>query len=130
MTSLRYGANNNNGGGPTTTYRPIISLDEFFDTTVETLARSQSNIPDHTLDQSPCRPIIGVKHYTNSEGFVTTIYRCKLWHIRDYGPAAKGAGGDRRPIMTDSIYLNLVEDHCRNYKPELHKEAILNELSK
>jgi hypothetical protein len=109
---------------------PIISVDEFFDTAIETLAQSQSNIPDHTLEQSPCRSIIGTKHYTNQFGIVTIIYYCKLTHIYDFGPAAKGGGGRNR-IKTDSIYLNLVEDHCRNYKPELHKQSIIsNEIKK
>jgi hypothetical protein len=80
---------------------PIVSVDVFFDPSI-----AYQLLPPHTVEQSPCYPIIIVK----DDG---VIYYCKLHEQEDgYG------------------YTNLdaVERHCKTEDPELHKAEILRLL--
>jgi len=56
-------------------------------------------LPAHTLEQSPCHPIIVKKG---------RFYYCKV-----------------HPKEVRSIYLETIEQHCKYKDPDLHKEEIL-----
>lgn len=59
----------------------------------------------HSIEQSPCAAIIGSKP---GEIPTDTVYCCKLC-----------------PDMIPSIFLQAVENHCRDKEPDVHKAEIL-----
>ena len=76
--------------------KPIVSAEDFFHDAPDL---SWQPLPAHTLEQSPCHPIIvkkGKFHY------------CKV-----------------HPKEVRSIYLETIEQHCKYKDPDLHKEEIL-----
>ncbi len=75
--------------------------------------------PENSLEQSPCRPIIGSKcdeihgDITDKDGnvidrssYINTVYYCKL-----------------HPEFT-SPFLNAIESHCRENEPDIHRAEI------
>ena len=85
--------------------QPIISVEDFF--------HDNPNIPwkplpEHDLKQSPCYPIIDIKHYRN---YRVPFYYCKLHPDIENG------------------YLETIEHRCKYSNPKLHKSEILRLLS-
>jgi hypothetical protein len=80
---------------------PIQSIEEFF---YDGPDLPYKPLPPHTLDQSPCRPIIYKKEQ---------FYSCKL-----------------HPNEANSIYLDAIEQHCKYKDSEVHKSEILKLLPK
>jgi hypothetical protein len=76
--------------------KPIVSAEDFFHDAPDL---SWQPLPAHTLEQSPCHPII-----VNKGRF----YYCKV-----------------HPKEVRSIYLETIEQHCKYKDPDLHKEEIL-----
>ncbi len=68
------------------------------------------------ISQSEFAPIIGVKQ--NNPNSIP-LYYCKLNHYSEYNRAGT------RKIKTDTIHFETIEDHCRNYEPELHKAEVV-----
>jgi len=79
-------------------FKPIVSVDEF----LKDSDKPYSALRNHTLQQSPCFPIIGVK-----PGAPT--YCCEIC----------------RPKFV-SIHLSSIEHHCKYRQPERHKAEILS----
>ena len=83
-------------------YSPLISIEEFFDDS------NREPLPEHNLEQSPCRPIIDTDKL---ETMGKTFYRCKIhpdvWNIDLIG----------------------IEHHCKYQEPDIHKDEILKLLS-
>jgi hypothetical protein len=65
-------------------------------------------LPTHSLEQSPCYPIIGI----HNNKYDVLFYYCKL----------------HRDI--ENIYLESIEHHCKYSNPEFHKSEILRLLKK
>jgi hypothetical protein len=63
-------------------------------------------LSSHTLEQSPCYPIIDKRRYNNENGS-GTFYYCKIHPNIEY------------------INLESVEHHCKYKDPTLHKSEIL-----
>jgi hypothetical protein len=80
-----------------TNFRQIVSLEEFFHD--EPGLPWQPLPPGHTLEQSPCYPIIGKKGE----------FYCRKLHIGE----------------VTNIHLDSIEQHCKYNDPELHKAEIL-----
>jgi hypothetical protein len=80
--------------------KPIVSVEEFF---YDNPVTPWEPLPVHTLEQSPCCPVLGSKV---EHGRVW--YYCKL-HPKD------------RPL----IDLSSVEQHCKFKDPELHRAEIV-----
>ena len=83
-------------------YSPPISIEEFFDDS------NREPLPEHNLEQSPCRPIIDTDKL---ETMGKIFYRCKIhpgvWNIDLIG----------------------IEHHCKYQEPHIHKDEILKLLS-
>jgi hypothetical protein len=87
---------------------PTSSIENFFfdDPGVAPLIPWKS-LPEHTLEQSPCYPIISIHHK-----YRLSIYYCRLHpHIQN-------------------MYLESIEHHCKFSEPQLHKSEILRLLEK
>ena len=106
---------------------PIISVDEFFSDN-PTPEHPWEPLPPHTLEQSPCYPII---YIWQKDGL--TYYRCKL-HSKTKLHKPEGIkttiAFNSREIPIRSVHLEEIEHHCRFYKPEEHKAEILKYLNK
>jgi hypothetical protein len=76
---------------------PIISVEDFFS--------NDMPLPGHSIEESPCYPLIGSRP---GEIPTDTVYYCKL-----------------HPDMIPSTFLTQIELHCRQQEPERHKAAIL-----
>jgi hypothetical protein len=59
-------------------------------------------LPKHSLEQSPCYPIIGIHNK-----YRVHFYYCKLHH------------------NIENIYLESIEHHCKFSNPQLHKSEII-----
>ncbi len=84
----------------------IMSVEEFF---IDKSNRERRPLSSHTLEQSPCYPIIDKRQYNNENGNGGTFYYCKL-----------------HPDI-ENINLESIEHHCKYRDPELHKSEILSE---
>jgi hypothetical protein len=73
---------------------PVVSIEEFFHDLPDL---PYTPLPVHSLDQSPCYPIIGMK---------ANLYFCKLH------PEFK------------NIHLETIEHHCKYQEPDNHKSEI------
>jgi hypothetical protein len=80
--------------------KPIVSIEEFFS--------NDMPLDAHSLEESPCYPIIGSKP---SEIPTDTIYYCKL-----------------HPDRLPTTFLSAIENHCRD-EPDIHKTEILRVLA-
>jgi len=78
---------------------PIISIDEFFKSD-----NAYSALCNHSVEQSPCYPIIGAK----SVG-IYTMYYCELCHHPRF----------------ENIHLSSIEHHCKYKDPDRHRLEIL-----
>ena len=76
----------------------IVSVDEFF----YDPSASWKPLPEHELDQSPCRQIIGIRN-----NYKIPLYYCKL-----------------HPDI-ENAYLETIEHHCKYKEPDKHKTEIL-----
>ena len=81
----------------TTMINPIVPIEEFFH---DDPSLPWQPLPLHSLEQSPCYPIIGIR---KKQG----LYYCKL-HSEE----------------ANSIHLEVVEQHCKYKEPSLHKTKI------
>jgi hypothetical protein len=79
-----------------------ISLHDFFQDDPNTNYKA---LPQHELDQSPCRLIIGQDNNNNNR-----LYFCKL-HAK-----------------IRSIHLSVIEHHVKYVNPQQHKEEISRQL--
>ena len=81
------------------TFNPVVSVENFF-------SDEQSlPLPPHSLEQSPCSPIIGSKPAGNH-----TMYYCEV-HPK-----------------TTNINLGSIEQHCKILDPDHHKTEIISRL--
>jgi hypothetical protein len=87
---------------PENSFIPIVVVEDFFETDID---KEFSPLPDHSLEQSPCYPIIGSKSRDDH-----IIYHCRLH------PKVKN---------TD---LDSLERHCRFADPDQHKAEILRSI--
>jgi hypothetical protein len=104
--------------------KPIISVEEFFsDNPPITTQNPWKPLPPHTLQESPCYPII--MRIQQRDGLM--YYRCKL-HSKTRLHKPEGlkttVAIKSREIPIRSLHLSEIEHHCRFYKPEEHKAAI------
>jgi hypothetical protein len=83
-------------------YSPLLSIEEFFDDS------NREPLPEHNLEQSPCRPIIDTDKL---ETMGKIFYRCKI-----------------HPEVLN-IDLIGIEHHCRYQEHDIHKDEILKLLS-
>ena len=81
--------------------KPIISIEDFFS--------SDMPLSGHSIEESPCYPIIG---FRPGEISIDTVYYCKLHP--DLG----------------STFLAAIELHCRQKEPDIHKAEILTRIAK
>ena len=81
----------------------ITSIEEFF---INKSNQGWRPLSSHTLEQSPCYPIIDKRQYFNDNGS-GMFYYCKL-----------------HPDIQNRN-LESIEHHCRYKDPELHKSEIL-----
>jgi hypothetical protein len=88
------------------TLKKIPTIEDFFYDESNLLWES---LPKHSLQQSPCYPVIGMKIHKPSN---IDWYYCKL-----------------HPYL-QSIHLESIEHHCKYKKPDKHKEKILEFLEK
>jgi hypothetical protein len=79
--------------------QPIVPVEDFFHDGPDL---PWQPLPSHTLEQSPCKPIIVKKG---------KFYYCKL-----------------HPKEIKNIYLDTIEQHCKYQDPNLHKAEILRLL--
>src|SRR5206468_8456138 len=82
-------------------FRPIISADEFFKDYHNDNNSPWQPLPSHSLEQSPCYPVIGTKPYNGN-----VCYYCKI-----------------HPNI-ENIHLDSIEQHCRYTEPERHKTRV------
>ena len=86
----------------------MISIEDFFfDDPRITPKNPWKPLPNHSLEQSPCYPIIGILNK-----YRMPFYYCKL-----------------HPVV-ENIYLQSVEHHCKFSKAEFHKSEILRFFAK
>ena len=78
---------------------PIVSVEDFFRADPD---KPSLPLPDHSLEQSPCYPIIGSKSSGDH-----IIYYCKLHH------------------KVENTNLESIEHHCRFTDPDHHKAEIM-----
>jgi hypothetical protein len=81
----------------------LISIEEFFFD--DPAISPWKPLPKHSLEQSPCYPIIGMHNK-----YRVPFYYCKL-----------------HPKI-ENIYLESIEHHCKFSEPGLHKSEILKSL--
>jgi hypothetical protein len=74
----------------------IVSVEDFFS------SKESLQLPNHSLEQSPCYPIIGCKYRRDY-----TIYYCKLHR------------------KVENANLESIEHHCRFAEPDHHKAEIM-----
>jgi MCM AAA-lid domain len=79
--------------------QPIVSVEEFF---YDNPDLPYVPLPEHTLKQSPCAPIIG----SRMEGGLEWYY-CKLHQ------------------KSKNINLSSIEQHCKYDSPEIHKSEVI-----
>jgi hypothetical protein len=84
--------------------------------------------PHHTLDQSPCYPII-YRERGKRDGLM--YYRCKLHPkteiMKIEGLRLIGVMKSKQ-VEIKSIWLDVIEHHIRYYKPQQHMTEILSRL--
>jgi hypothetical protein len=84
----------------------LISIEDFFYNNPYISPKNPWRpIPNHSLEESPCYPIIGVNNK-----YRVPLYYCKLH-----------AG-------FKNIYLESIEHHCKFSNPQLHKSEIIKRL--
>ena len=84
----------------------MVSIEEFFfDDPAITPESPWKPLPKHSLEQSPCYPIIGTRNK-----YRVPFYYCKL-----------------HPDI-ENIHLESIEHHCKFSNPEFHKAEILKFL--
>jgi hypothetical protein len=83
---------------------PIVSVEEFFSDN-PTPENPWKPLPPHSLERSPCYPVIGVHNK-----YRMPFYYCKL-----------------HPDI-ENIYLESIEHHCKFSNSKLHKSKILEFL--
>lgn len=88
----------------------IVPVDEFFRDDPD---KPYSPLKNHTLQQSPCYPILGIIPAGKS-----SLYYCEICSPEHANYQVVG-----------SIYLDSVEHHCRYKDPDRHKAEILNRLT-
>jgi hypothetical protein len=76
---------------------PIRSVEAFFSNDI--------SLDGHSIESSPCYPIIGSRP---GEISTDTVYYCKL-----------------HPDNLGSTFLSAIENHCRDKEPDIHKAEIL-----
>jgi hypothetical protein len=89
------------------TFRPIVSVEEFFSEELSLPLRS------HSLEESPCYPIIDFKPAGKH-----VLYFCEI-HSK------------RKPVNTNlggNINLASIGHHCRYYNPIEHKTEIISRM--
>jgi hypothetical protein len=84
---------------------PVSIEDFFYDDPAITPQNPWKPLPKHPVEQSPCYPTIGMHNK-----YRVAFYYCKL-----------------HPDI-ENIYLESIEHHCKFFKPELHKQALLQSL--
>jgi hypothetical protein len=85
----------------------LISIEEFFfDDPAITPENPWKPLPKHSLEQSPCYPIIGMHNK-----YKVPLYYCRL-----------------HPDI-EKIYLESIEHHCKFSNHEFHKSEILRSLN-
>jgi hypothetical protein len=89
-----------NDSSTTNETQSVVSIEEFFND------EPWQPLPQHSLEQSACYPIIGINHKRGT-------YYCKL-HRKE----------------SENIYLESVEHHCKYQKPEAHKKEIMRLIDK
>jgi hypothetical protein len=82
----------------------IVSVDEFFSDN-PTPENPWKPLPKHSLEASPCMPIIGIHNK-----YRVPFYYCEL-----------------HPDI-ENIYLESIEHHILFHEPEIHKAEILKYL--
>jgi hypothetical protein len=86
----------------------LISIEDFFfDDRSITPENPWKPLPKHSVEQSPCYPIIGMHNK-----YRVSFYYCKL-----------------HPDI-ENTYLESIEHHCKFSNPEFHKSEILKFLEK
>jgi hypothetical protein len=86
----------------------LISIKDFFyDECSITPENPWKSLPKHSLEQSPCYPIIGIHNK-----YRVPFHYCKL-----------------HPDV-ENIYLETIEHHCKFCNPEFHKSEVLRLLKK
>jgi hypothetical protein len=88
------------------TFMPITSVDEFFK---DDPKKPYSALRNHSLEQSPCYPIIGVR-----SGGRHALFYCEICSP-EFG-------------MGVSIHLGSIEHHCKYRDPERHRSEILSRV--
>jgi hypothetical protein len=92
------------------TFIPVLSIDEFFKDDHD---KPYSALPSHSLEQSPCYPIIGIK----PAGRHIIMYYCEICRQEFANDPAVA-----------NINLSSIEHHCKYKDPERHKAEILARL--
>lgn len=89
------------------TFMPVVSIDEIFKDDPD---KPYSALRSHSLEQSPCYPIIGVK----PAGRHIIMYYCEICHPEFANDPAVA-----------NINLSSIEHHCKYKDPDRHKAEIL-----
>jgi hypothetical protein len=89
------------------TFKPVVSVDEFFKKDND--SKPYSALHDHSLEESPCYPILGVRF---TEKY--TVYYCEICQ-------PKFSNGNK----VSNIHLSGIEHHCKYHDADTHKAAIL-----
>jgi hypothetical protein len=87
-------------------FMPVVSVDEFFKCNPD---KSYSASGNHSLEQSPCYPIIGAKPAGRH-----IMYYCEICHPEFANDSAVA-----------NINLSSIEHHCKYKDPDRHKAEIL-----
>lgn len=88
------------------TFMPIVSVEEFFENDPY---KPYSALRSHSLEQSPCYPVIGARPAGRH-----TLYWCEICQP-EFGSGT-------------SIHLSSIEHHCKYKDPKRHKSEILGRL--
>jgi hypothetical protein len=86
---------------PLTEEKSVFTVEDFF---CDNPSLPYKPLPPHSLEESPCYPIIGINHERHT-------YYCKL-HPKD----------------SENVNLESVEKHCKHKEPELHENEIIKQL--
>jgi hypothetical protein len=92
------------------TFIPIVPVDEFFKDSHD---KAYLALRNHSLEQSPCYPIIGIKPVGRH-----TMYYCEICHPEFANDSAVA-----------NINLSCIEHHCKYRDPERHKAEIVSRLA-
>jgi hypothetical protein len=87
------------------TFMPVVSVDEFFKDDHD---KPYSALRSHSLEQSPCYPIIGAKSAGRH-----IMYYCEVCHPEFANDSAVA-----------NINLSCIEHHCKYKDPDRHKAEI------